>query len=516
MRLRLLGSCDGCPSSSVTLKLAVEGAIEAAAPEITGHQGGGGTRPVGRRALIPVTRVRPARRGRSGNPSDGGRRGNRWRSSTIWLRCRTDVGVGSTAVLACRIGDRPVRLPSTVCALRGVHAGRCTGATSGRRVRRRGAALPSLSRHYDVRRAGAGLDERRAAPNPLPLLARHRGLGRSPRPGLGMSGSGRRRRPVVGAAADHLHAPAAAVGERCEMCAEPIADEHPHVVNLREPGADVQLPRLLPAVHRGARASCVTGRCPTGTSPSLVRPREGGAWDDLQIPVGLAFLFRNSVQGRMVAFYPGPAGATESELPLDAWDASSSGNPDLGHLRPDVEALLLRRSDREHAGSVLSRPHRRLLRAGRAPAIAVAWLRRRPGGARARWTTSSRGRGAQQAGARLSGPRCAREQLRLLGPRHLRRAVRRRATARWHGCGSARPPARRSTPSRCGARSGSNRSAALRRGRARRACVPCSASATAGWTPSSPSCGCSAAPWSRGSPAPPRWTLPCPAPTTST
>ncbi len=35
MRLRLLGSCDGCPSSSVTLTLAVEGAIEAAAPEVT-------------------------------------------------------------------------------------------------------------------------------------------------------------------------------------------------------------------------------------------------------------------------------------------------------------------------------------------------------------------------------------------------------------------------------------------------------------------------------------------------
>ena len=34
VQLRLLGSCDGCPSSSVTLKLAVEGAIEAAAPEI--------------------------------------------------------------------------------------------------------------------------------------------------------------------------------------------------------------------------------------------------------------------------------------------------------------------------------------------------------------------------------------------------------------------------------------------------------------------------------------------------
>ena len=44
VRLRLLGSCDGCPSSSVTLKLAVEGAIEAAAPEVTGDRGRGAGR----------------------------------------------------------------------------------------------------------------------------------------------------------------------------------------------------------------------------------------------------------------------------------------------------------------------------------------------------------------------------------------------------------------------------------------------------------------------------------------
>jgi Fe-S cluster biogenesis protein NfuA len=32
--LRLLGTCDGCPSSTITLKQAVEQAIVAAAPEI--------------------------------------------------------------------------------------------------------------------------------------------------------------------------------------------------------------------------------------------------------------------------------------------------------------------------------------------------------------------------------------------------------------------------------------------------------------------------------------------------
>jgi Fe-S cluster biogenesis protein NfuA len=36
VRLRMLGSCHGCPSSSITLKMAVEKAILEAAPEIEG------------------------------------------------------------------------------------------------------------------------------------------------------------------------------------------------------------------------------------------------------------------------------------------------------------------------------------------------------------------------------------------------------------------------------------------------------------------------------------------------
>jgi Fe-S cluster biogenesis protein NfuA len=35
VRLQLQGSCSGCPSSAVTLKLAVEEAIHKAAPDVT-------------------------------------------------------------------------------------------------------------------------------------------------------------------------------------------------------------------------------------------------------------------------------------------------------------------------------------------------------------------------------------------------------------------------------------------------------------------------------------------------
>lgn len=67
-----------------------------------------------------------------------------------------------------------------------------------------------------------------------------------------------------------------------------------------------------------------------------------GQWDDLEIPVTLAFFFFHSGIGRTVAFYPGPAGATESELGLTAWESVLSTNPSVRTLVPDVEAILIR------------------------------------------------------------------------------------------------------------------------------------------------------------------------------
>jgi hypothetical protein len=76
-----------------------------------------------------------------------------------------------------------------------------------------------------------------------------------------------------------------------------------------------------------------------------------GQWDELEIPVGLAFFFTNSVEHRTVAFYPGPAGATESELPLGAWDLMVAADPVLARMAPDVEALIVRMPDRNGAGT---------------------------------------------------------------------------------------------------------------------------------------------------------------------
>jgi hypothetical protein len=132
-------------------------------------------------------------------------------------------------------------------------------------------------------------------------------------------------------------------GERCEMCSEPIADQHQHVVNLDSRG--------LLCTCRGCyllftdetavlRYRSVPDRYLAFDELTL----DARAWDELQIPVALAFLFQNSVQQRTIAFYPGPAGATESELSLAAWQQIVRDNPALTVLRPDVEALLVRRA----------------------------------------------------------------------------------------------------------------------------------------------------------------------------
>lgn len=61
------------------------------------------------------------------------------------------------------------------------------------------------------------------------------------------------------------------------------------------------------------------------------------------IPINMAFLFHSSLETRVIALYPSPAGAVESLLPLDAWAEIEESNPAIRQLKPDVEALLVNR-----------------------------------------------------------------------------------------------------------------------------------------------------------------------------
>ena len=136
-------------------------------------------------------------------------------------------------------------------------------------------------------------------------------------------------------------------GERCELCAELIPDEHGHVVDIESRALMCACrPCYLVFTPEGAggnRFRAVPNRFVSFPDVTL----SGAQWDGLQIPVGVAFFFMNSALNHVAAFYPSPAGATESLLSLESWDAIVAANPDLAMLLPDVEAFLVRSPDRQ-------------------------------------------------------------------------------------------------------------------------------------------------------------------------
>ncbi|CAN5194366.1 DUF5947 family protein [soil metagenome] len=132
-------------------------------------------------------------------------------------------------------------------------------------------------------------------------------------------------------------------GERCDMCGELVPDEHEHVVTTER--------RNLMCTCRGCWLLFTSNAAGGGRYRAVpdryvsLGPLSGGPGrgDELQIPVSVAFFFYNSTLGSVAAFYPSPAGATESLLPLDAWDRLVADNDLLATMEPDVEALLVRR-----------------------------------------------------------------------------------------------------------------------------------------------------------------------------
>lgn len=154
--------------------------------------------------------------------------------------------------------------------------------------------------------------------------------------------------PVARALADQpddTHDVAGVDTGACEFCAAPTGPRHRHVVDLEQ--------RSLQCACR-ACALLFTREGAAGgqhrTIPERHRELERvefsrRRWARLRIPVDLVFVLHDSTAGRPVAFYPSPAGATESELPLDEWRAIVAANPAMGELQPDVEAVIIRVPD---------------------------------------------------------------------------------------------------------------------------------------------------------------------------
>jgi Fe-S cluster biogenesis protein NfuA/nitrite reductase/ring-hydroxylating ferredoxin subunit len=179
VRLRLAGSCDGCPSSAMTVKMAIEKGIEDVAPEVTKVEvegmvpesaSGLSASSAEGRTLLPLHQV-------SKEPDA---------PASTWVEVDGIEDLGQGQVVPMQVADTA----AVVCNVAGslyAYADRCpvcgSGLTGGKLV---GALLacPSCTQRYDVVRAGRGWDEAKKAAkstagahlDPLPLLNENGGV----------------------------------------------------------------------------------------------------------------------------------------------------------------------------------------------------------------------------------------------------------------------------------------------------------------------------------------------------
>ena len=134
--------------------------------------------------------------------------------------------------------------------------------------------------------------------------------------------------------------------EFCELCSTGLGHDHPHLVELasRQIVCACDACAMLFDGMEKTRYKRVSR-----DAQHLVNfEMSDGQWESLMIPINMAFFFRSSIEGRMIALYPSPAGAVESLLPLHAWSEIADNNPALHQLRPDIEALLVTRGGHAH------------------------------------------------------------------------------------------------------------------------------------------------------------------------
>ncbi len=129
--------------------------------------------------------------------------------------------------------------------------------------------------------------------------------------------------------------------EQCELCSLRLGPEHRHLL-------ETATRKIVCACDACAMRfeGVLEGRfkiIPRDARPLTDFKASDAEWESLSLPINLAFFFYNTPNQKMVAMYPSPAGATESLLPLTAWESLVRQNPILSDMPADVEALLVNR-----------------------------------------------------------------------------------------------------------------------------------------------------------------------------
>jgi nitrite reductase/ring-hydroxylating ferredoxin subunit len=158
-RLRMQGSCDGCPSSAMTLKLAIEEAIQKAAPDLEGIEAEGVSEP----KPAPTLVAGPTLRRKEKEPKE---------EQTTWTVVGGLPQLSGGGMLVKEISGEPVlfvKLEDDFYAYRHLCPG-CGESLEGGSLKGAELGCPGCGRRYDVRRAGRCLDAQQLYLEPIPLL----------------------------------------------------------------------------------------------------------------------------------------------------------------------------------------------------------------------------------------------------------------------------------------------------------------------------------------------------------
>ena len=329
VRLQFAGSCKSCPSSAVTLELAVEDAVRAAAPEITSIE-------VVAAETESTAAVHPGGLADEPRPHQGTATpappGTRFPTSPTSRP--GEVGgflVAGMTVLACRIGDELFAYHD--------RCGRCGDSLAGAALHRRWerpsaeAVLrcPRCHAHFDVVHAGAGLDETRRvrrSSRPDPAAGTRRcavdgGARRGDR-GDGMTGA----YDVLARIRASKDVPAA--GRRALRDVR-RADRRRASARrqCRRPPADVRRAAAAiccsPTPHAKLRYRAVPDRYLTFPDFALGPPRLGGTADSGRAGVLLPQLRRWTRRSRSIRARPAPPSPSWTSTPGTPFAAPTRG-----------------------------------------------------------------------------------------------------------------------------------------------------------------------------------------------
>jgi Fe-S cluster biogenesis protein NfuA/nitrite reductase/ring-hydroxylating ferredoxin subunit len=159
-RVRLQGSCDGCPSSTVTLKLAIEEAVLKAAPDLEGIEAEGVTEPKPAPTFVAGPTLR---RKEKKQPEEDG---------ASWTVVGGLPQLSGGGMLLKEISGEPVlflRLGDDFYGYRHLCPG-CGESLEKGSLKESELTCSGCSHRYDVRRAGRCLDAPQLHLEPIPLL----------------------------------------------------------------------------------------------------------------------------------------------------------------------------------------------------------------------------------------------------------------------------------------------------------------------------------------------------------